>query len=336
MTGVGRHVTKDVETLVDEARGYIGAAPGNRRVGRDPVNQAMINHWVQAFGDDNPIYVDEEFAASTRHGGIVAPPAMLQTWIMDGVEDPEGPRGEVLRRLDEAGYTSVVATNYTHEYHRELRLGERITQQGSVEDLSDEKTTALGTGRFVTMKYDYLDEAGEVVGIGRMRLLKFKPPSATDDARGGDDSRKVQSYDPKRSEAPRPRPAVTEDNAFFWDGVKVGELRIQRCTSCGALRHPPRPMCDQCRSTDRDWIVSDGAGTIHSFVIHHYPPLPGVTTPHPIVLVELDEGTRFLSHMVAGTDPADVTVGRRVQLAFQPIDDELTLPLFAFVDGSPS
>lgn len=315
----------DADALIEEARGFIGAPAGNRREGRDVVNQAMIHHWVQVFEDENPVYVDEEFARSTRHAGLVAPPAMLQTWIMDGVEEPEGPRGEVLRRLDDAGYTSVVATNYVHEYHRELRLGERITQTASVEDLSDEKETALGTGRFVTMKYDYLDESGEVVGIGRMRLLKFKPPSAAE-------PEKIGSYEAKRTELPRPRPAVTEDNAFFWEGVDAGEFRIQRCADCGTLRHPPRPMCDQCRSTASDFVLSEGRGTIHSFVIHHYPPLPGVTTPHPIVLVELDEGTRFLSHMVDGTSVDDVAVGRRVRLEFRAIDDELTLPLFAFAD----
>lgn len=322
----------DAAALIEEARQFIGAPAGNRRVGRDPVNQAMINHWVQAFEDDNPVYVDAEFAASTRHGGLVAPPAMLQTWIMDAPEEPDGPRGEVLRLIDEAGYTSVVATNYQHEYLRELRLGERLTQQTSVEDLSDEKTTALGTGRFVTMKHEYLDDTGEVVAIGRMRLLKFRPPSsngsssseATAEGAGGTDT---------GDDAPRrARPAITQDNSFFWEGVDQRELRIQKCGDCGALRHPPRPMCDRCQSTSTAWIVSSGRGRIHSHVVHHYPPLPGVETPHPVVLVDLEEGTRMVSHMVRGTDPSDLAIGRRVELEFEAIDDELVLPLFRLAE----
>lgn len=320
------------DALLERVAPLLDAPAGNRRVGRDVVNQAMIHHWVQVFEDENPVYVDEEVAARTRHGGIVAPPAMLQTWIMDGPEEGDGPRGEALALLDEAGYTSVVATNYTHEYVRELRLGERITQQSTVEDLSAEKTTALGTGRFVTMKHEYLDESGEVVGIGRMRLLKFRPPSddaaATGEERGATD-------DVPADATPQPlraRPAITEDNAFFWEGVDARELRIQQCGSCGVLRHPPRPMCDRCQSTDTAWVVSTGRGTVHSFVVHHHPPLPGVDTPHPIVLVELEEGTRFVSHMVRGTDPSDVAIGRPVELAFEAIDDGLTLPLFRLVE----
>lgn len=316
--------------LIEEARGYIDAPAGNRRVGRDPVNQPMINHWVQAFQDDNPIYVDAEFAEHTRHGGLVAPPAMMQTWIMDAPEESEGPRGEVLRRIDEAGYTSVVATNYEHEYLRELRLGERITQQTSVEDLSDEKVTALGTGRFVTMRHEYLDDAGDVVAIGRMRLLKFRPPSSNGSASTATAARESTSTDEGPGPS-RPRPAITQDNAFFWDGVDQRELRIQTCADCGALRHPPRPMCDRCQSTKTSWVVSSGRGHIHSHVVHHYPPLPGVDTPHPVVLVDLEEGTRFVSHMVQGTDPSDVTIGQAVEVQFEAIDDDLVLPLFRLV-----
>ena len=59
----------------------IGASGGVARA-PDPVNQPMIRHWAAAFEDHNPVYVDAEFAAQTRFGGIVAPPLMLQTWTM--------------------------------------------------------------------------------------------------------------------------------------------------------------------------------------------------------------------------------------------------------------
>lgn len=317
---------------VEEAREFIGAPPGNRRVARDPVNQPMIHHWVQAFEDHLPVYVDADLADRTRHGGAIAPPAMVQTWIMDGPEESSGPRGEVLARLDAAGYTSVVATNYEHEYRRELRVGDRLTQQTAVEDLSDEKQTALGTGRFVTMRHEYLDQDGEVVAIGRMRLLKFRPPSSNGQV--AEDASGAAATD--RPVGQRPRPAITRDNAFFWDGIGRGELRIQACASCGALRHPPRPMCDRCGSTETTHVRSGGRGRIHSHVVHHDPPLPGVRTPHVVVLVDLDEGTRLLSHMVEGTDLDEVAIGRPVELVITAIDDELVLPLFRLVPTDDS
>src|SRR5688500_8515163 len=140
----------------------------------------MVHHWCQALDDRNPAYLDEEFAASTR-GHLIAPPGMLQTWIMDAPRDLPGPNDQVMRLLDEAGYTSVVAVNYEHEYLRELRLGERISVRSVAEDVSAEKKTALGLGVFTTVKHEYLTDDGELVGIGRMRMLKFKPPAKTPD-----------------------------------------------------------------------------------------------------------------------------------------------------------
>jgi uncharacterized protein len=321
----------DARELVDEARRHVGTGDyGADKVGRDPVNQAMINHWCQALEDHNPIYRDADFAATTRHGGLVAPPAMLQTWTMDapGKDDPDGPQSNVLGRLDAAGYTSVVATNYEHEYLRELRLGERITQRSTIEDMSEEKQTGLGDGYFVTTRHDYLDDDGELVGIGRMRLLKFKPPERPAGAtKGTANGQGTADRTPRR-----PRPAINEDNAYFWEGVARGQLLIQRCGGCETLRHPPRPMCDRCQSTEWDTVTASGSGTVYSYVVHHHPPLPGVTTPHPVLLVELAEGVRLVAQAAIGTDPEDVEIGQAVEVVFEQIDEELTVPAFRLTE----
>ncbi len=59
--------------------------PSAPRAGRDPVNLPMIRNWVEAIGDENPIYVDESAARAAGHDGIVAPPAMAQVWTMRGL-----------------------------------------------------------------------------------------------------------------------------------------------------------------------------------------------------------------------------------------------------------
>jgi acyl dehydratase len=164
--------------LVQELRALIGEA-GAQEVARDPVNQPMIRHWCDAMEDANPVYTDPAFAARSVHGHIVAPPAMLNAWTMPGLPGrPPGrrdPAGEVYRRLDEAGFTSVVATDSAHEYVRYLRLGDLVHGSGSVEEVSDEKGTALGVGHFVTTQTTYTTQAGEIVGRMRFRILKFKP-----------------------------------------------------------------------------------------------------------------------------------------------------------------
>jgi acyl dehydratase len=150
----------------------------------DPVNQPMIRHWAWALGDMNPVYLDAEFAASSRFGGVVSPPVMLQTWTMAPVElEGLAERGGVpsterssnpLAFLDEAGYNGVVATNSEFEIERYPRVGDVLSSTGILEDISDEKQTARGPGRFITWLTTYTDQNGEVVGRQRFRLLRFK------------------------------------------------------------------------------------------------------------------------------------------------------------------
>lgn len=322
--------TDDETRLADEARRHVGVAPTGTRSARDPVNRAMINHWCDAMGDDNPVYRDADLAATTPHGGLIAPPAMLGTWTLDGnagaasIWAPrpvagtaqEGPRDQVLRRLEQAGYTAVVATNYEQSYIRQLREGDLLTESLTVEELSERKETALGTGYFVSVRHDYHDQRGELVGVARMRLLKFRPPDRPKQPAAGEPQ-----------QPPRPRPPINRDNAFFWDGVAAGELHLQRCAECGRLRHPPTPMCPACRSTAVDTVVASGRGTVYSYTVHHHPPLPRIELPLVVVLVELEEGVRIVSSMT-GIEPDAVLVGLPVEVTFEEVEDDLTLPLF--------
>jgi len=239
---------------------------------------------------------------------------MLQAWTMKGLVPPKteggGAQDELFGMLDEAGFTSVVATNCDQEYARYLHLGDELTGESVIEDVSPEKKTGLGVGHFVTTRTDFRDQAGELVGSMRFRILKFKPPER------------------KEPVAPRPRPPRNQDNAFFWEGVDRHELLIQHCMSCGRLRHPPRPMCPNCQSLEWDTVPSSGQGEVFSFIIPHYPQVPMFEYPYVVAVVELEEGTRLITNVV-DIDPHDVEIGMPVQVKFVAIDDELTLPLFA-------
>ena len=122
-------------------------------------------------------------------------------------------------------------------------------------------------------------------------------------------------------------PSMTADSQFFWDGVREHRLLIQRCAGCGALRHPPRPMCPRCQSLEWDTVEATGRGTVYSFVIPHHPPLPWFPEPYVVALVDLEEGTRLVSNVV-GIAPDAVTIGLPVQVRYEHFEGDLVLPLF--------
>jgi acyl dehydratase len=163
-------------SLLERLRAMIGV-PSAADVARDAVNPAMIRHWCDAMADANPVYTDADFATKSVHGGLVAPPAMLNAWTMPGLPGrPKAGSGpNPMRALDEAGFTSVIATNSEHEYLRYLRLGDLLHGHNELVDVSAEKQTALGLGHFVTSRTTYRTQTGEEVGRMFFRLLKFKP-----------------------------------------------------------------------------------------------------------------------------------------------------------------
>ncbi len=139
----------------------------------------------------------------------------------------------------------------------------------------------------------------------------------------GSESAKPQPPPQRR----RPRPGITHDTAFFWDGVARQKLLIQRCAACQELRHPPSPMCRRCRSLDWDTLEACGRGTIYSFVLHYHPSIPPFPPGHPVAVIELEEGTRLITDLV-GIEPEDVEIGLPVEVEFNRVDDELVLPQF--------
>ncbi len=294
---------------LEELRARIGAPAAPARIAPDPVNLPAIRRWCEAMGERNPLYLDEGFAARSPHQGIVAPPAMLEVWTMGRFRlGAQSERGSLLglEEMDVRGFTSVVATNLEQEYLHYLRPGDLITQTVTLEGVSDEKRTALGAGHFLSYRHEFSDQRGTLVGRMRFRILKFRPAARA---------------------AGHPRPAITLDNAFFWEGVQRCELLIRKCARCGHLHHPPGPMCPRCHALEWTTMRASGRGTIHSFVIVHEPPLPAFSYPLAVALIDLEEGVRVLANL-PGISPGAVRIGLPVQIEFREIEPGYVLYAF--------
>jgi uncharacterized OB-fold protein len=127
----------------------------------------------------------------------------------------------------------------------------------------------------------------------------------------------------------RPIPVPNADNQGFWDACHRHELRLQRCQSCGAFRHQPRPMCSQCHCLEYEWARASGRGTVYSFTIVHRPTLPAFQrdVPYNVVVVQLEEGPFMVSNVV-GCIPDRLHIGLAVEVVFEDVSDTISLPKF--------
>ena len=321
-------------TFEDQLLRFVGQEIGVLQPGPDEINVPMVRHWCETMGDSNPIYLDQAEAEKSVHGGLVAPPTMLQAWVMrpyNVARDSLGvnPYSELTALIESAGLTSVVAVNCEQTYDRYLRPGDRITMRTVIDAVSPEKVTGLGTGRFVTTRQDYFDADGQRVGSMLFRILRFKPtPKAAEVA--AEASPSAFAATPDKPRGLRPRPSLTHDQQFWFEGLQQGQLLIQKCSSCGALRHPAGPMCRTCQSLLWETITAVGGGAIHSFAVVHYPQIPSLDYPNQVVLVDLDEGVRIIANTI-DTERSQLAIGARVQLAVRACDPGLSLPFFTVV-----
>jgi uncharacterized OB-fold protein len=127
----------------------------------------------------------------------------------------------------------------------------------------------------------------------------------------------------------KPLPRVDEESKGFWEACRRHELYVQRCGRCGALRHYARALCPGCLSERVEWARCSGKGTVYTFTVTYQNQAAGFRDELPYVLayVELEEGVRMLTNVV-GCKPDDVRIGMRVEVVFEDVTPEATLPKF--------
>ncbi len=131
------------------------------------------------------------------------------------------------------------------------------------------------------------------------------------------------------SDYAKPIPTPSEDSRIYWEATKNHELKLQQCRVCGAFRFPPAEVCPECTSDAYDWKPVSGKGRVFSFVIYHRAYQRGFADelPYVVAVIELDEGPRMLSN-VTGCKPEEVRCDMPVEVVYEDITDEVSLPKF--------
>ena len=224
--------------------------------------------------------------------------------------------------LDEAGYTSVVATNCDQAYHRYLKIGEQLSVRARLLDVTGPKRTALGEGWFVTTRSTWFS-ADEPVATMDFRILKFRPSpellthAATPPAPPAPCSPWSPPTPPSSGTAPR--------SASCASSAAPGAARC--ATRPGRCARPAAQASDAAGYT-----VAAGTGEVFSYVVHHHPPVPGKRLPMVVALVQLPEGVRILGEM-PGVRPDQVRIGLPVRVTFTQVGD-MSLPAWRPAEGA--
>ncbi|MFQ5477439.1 MAG: Zn-ribbon domain-containing OB-fold protein [Candidatus Binatia bacterium] len=132
----------------------------------------------------------------------------------------------------------------------------------------------------------------------------------------------------------RPLPLMRGFTKEFYGWCQKGELRFQRCSNCGVWRHVPREICAACGSWAWSWEKSGGRGRVFTWTIAERALHPGFKdhTPYAPVVVEMEEGPRLLSE-VKDCGPPELEIGMEVEVVFDEVTAEVTLPRFRRVKG---
>lgn len=125
----------------------------------------------------------------------------------------------------------------------------------------------------------------------------------------------------------RLKPIVTLDIKFFWDACDKGELKVERCAQCRQFRFPPRPMCPNCHSTQRELVTVSGRGKVYSWIRPVHPKPVGFDEPPIVALIELEEGFRLVSNLY-GVEFGEVTRDLPVELFFDKTVGNRQVPVF--------
>lgn len=132
----------------------------------------------------------------------------------------------------------------------------------------------------------------------------------------------------------KPLPAVDDLTRPFWEAAQQQQLIVQCCRACGYFNHPPRSVCDACQSQQLAFEPVSGKGSIYSFSVMHQQNIAGFEeqVPYLNILVELDEQPRlFMVANLPGSERDKVEIGKRVEVYFEKIAEEISLPQFRVV-----
>ena len=127
----------------------------------------------------------------------------------------------------------------------------------------------------------------------------------------------------------KPLPVLDVDGRLFWESCKKHEMALQQCLSCKQFRYPPRSLCPRCHSPEVQWTPISGRGQVYVALVmcRSHGPAWEHDVPYNISLIDLEEGVRMWSNVI-GCSAEEVKIGDCVEISYDDVTDDITLPKF--------
>jgi acyl dehydratase len=185
--------------IPDFAKEWLGQLSPKAK-GAYPISEVQIMYWCDMVEDANPLYADGDYARASRHGGVIAPPMGLITYMMgrgsQGGVDPAYPDVDCPERkawpprkpskkspvmnMTPPGATDTIATRSIQTYGKPLRPGDRVSSTTEVINCSPLKRTKIGLGYFQTQLNTYYNQHDEIIGTNVFELLRYGVPEESE------------------------------------------------------------------------------------------------------------------------------------------------------------
>lgn len=111
-------------------------------------------------------------------------------------------------------------------------------------------------------------------------------------------------------------PFRRDSDAFFWEGIDKGEIRLKKCNACQSILAPGSLFCPECWSDDLAQFKASGRGMLYSYVVYHRAFSEHETPPYTAAMIELEEGPRIVSTIDG--DVSKLQIGTPLRAVFTP------------------
>jgi enoyl-CoA hydratase/carnithine racemase/uncharacterized OB-fold protein len=131
----------------------------------------------------------------------------------------------------------------------------------------------------------------------------------------------------------KPLPVVQPWTEEFWRAAREHRLLIQECKDCKEKIFYPRKYCPECWSASLGWSEASGKAKVysHTVTMDMVEPKFMEDLPYVLAMVDLEEGVRMMTRIVE-CDPEAVRIGMDVEVTFQDVTEEFSLPMFRPAD----